>query len=83
MAPEAEPLADDEPQAWVQWDDGTWSPVYADGWTGEPVSLADVLATVTPAATLATATEPDALGVPIIDVEPLEVVDQETGHTAT
>ncbi len=49
MAPEAESPADDEPQAWVQWDDGTWSPVYADGWTGEPVSLADLLAAVIPA----------------------------------
>ncbi len=47
MAPDAESPADDEPQAWVQWDDGTWSPAYADGWTGEPVSLAEVLAAVT------------------------------------
>ncbi|WP_255342571.1 hypothetical protein [Nocardia sp. CNY236] len=33
---------DDEPQGWVQWRDGSWSPVFADGWTGEPKERADI-----------------------------------------
>ncbi|MFE3446060.1 hypothetical protein ACFXNW_23785 [Nocardia sp. NPDC059180] len=32
-----------EPQSWVQWSDGSWAPVYADGWTGDPVTFAGML----------------------------------------
>ncbi|MBF6286909.1 hypothetical protein [Nocardia cyriacigeorgica] len=72
----------DEPQSWVQWSDGTWAPVYADGWTGEPVSLSDVLEAGMRAAELDGAPEQSALGVPVIDVDPVSVVDKETGETS-
>ncbi|MBF6416348.1 hypothetical protein [Nocardia cyriacigeorgica] len=58
-----------EPQSWVQWSDGSWAPVYADGWTGDPVRLTDMLG----AAPL-----PGELVVPCIDVDPLSVTDIES-----
>ncbi|WP_280201411.1 hypothetical protein [Nocardia cyriacigeorgica] len=58
----------DEPQSWVQWSDGSWAPVYADGWTGDPVSLPEVLEA---------AVGPAGLGRPVIDVDPISVTDRE------
>ncbi|MFE3441652.1 hypothetical protein ACFXNW_01315 [Nocardia sp. NPDC059180] len=73
----------DEPQSWVQWHDGTWAPVYADGWTGDPVSLADVLEASSGSGSLGSEPEQGALGVPIIDVDPVSVVDhQEADETS-
>ncbi|MBF6162077.1 hypothetical protein IU421_28120 [Nocardia cyriacigeorgica] len=57
-----------EPQSWVQWSDGSWAPVYADGWTGDPVRLADMLG----------AAPSGELVVPCIDVDPLSVTDIES-----
>ncbi|NEW27230.1 hypothetical protein [Nocardia cyriacigeorgica] len=59
---------EDAPESWVQWDDGSWSPVYADGWTGDRVSLADVLEA---------AAGPAGIDRPIIDVAPISVRDRE------
>ncbi|AVH24109.1 hypothetical protein [Nocardia cyriacigeorgica] len=57
-----------EPQSWVQWSDGSWAPVYADGWTGEPVRLTDMLGAARSSGELAG---------PYIDVDPLSVTDIE------
>ncbi|WP_280479757.1 hypothetical protein [Nocardia cyriacigeorgica] len=61
-----------EPQSWVQWSDGSWAPVYADGWTGEPVTLAGILDA---------ATSRGELTGPCIDVDPLSVTDIESTET--
>jgi len=42
--PERTPEPVEEPSAWLQHDDGTWSPVYPDGWTGTPFSYAQMIA---------------------------------------
>lgn len=51
----------DEPQCWVQWDDGTWSPVYADGWTGERLPASALLAAM--ADRVPSGTDPGVKGV--------------------
>ncbi|MBF6440207.1 hypothetical protein [Nocardia cyriacigeorgica] len=58
-----------EPQSWVQWSDGSWAPVYADGWTGEPVRLTEMLG--------AAPSSGELVG-PYIDVDPLSVTDTES-----
>ncbi|WP_433680076.1 hypothetical protein [Nocardia sp. CA-119907] len=42
--PERTPEPVEEPSAWLQHDDGTWSPVYPDGRTGTPFSYAQMIA---------------------------------------
>jgi hypothetical protein len=69
---------EDVPRQWVQWhEDGMWAPVFADGWTGEPVTAEQMLAARAAAAVLESADEPAALGVPVIDVDPVSVRDRE------
>ncbi|TLF73237.1 hypothetical protein [Nocardia cyriacigeorgica] len=58
-----------EPQSWVQWADGSWAPVYADGWTGDPVRISEILG--------AAPSSGELVG-PYIDVDPLSVTDIES-----
>lgn len=69
---------DSDITAWVEWhDSGMWAPLYADGFTGDPMPREAMLDSIAKSRELDTAQEPAGLGRPVIDVDPVYVSDRE------
>ncbi|WP_280466791.1 hypothetical protein [Nocardia cyriacigeorgica] len=69
---------DSDITAWVEWHTtGMWAPLYADGFTGDPMTHAEMLDAIAEQRELEAAAEPAGLGRPVIDVDPLYVNDRE------
>lgn len=69
---------DSDITAWVEWHStGMWAPLYADGFTGEPMTHAEMLDAIAEQRELEAVAEPASLGRPVIDVDPLYVNDRE------
>lgn len=39
-------FGEERPARWLQYHDGSWAPVWQDGWVGEPFTIADLLQVV-------------------------------------
>lgn len=70
-------LGEQRPAWWLQYEDGSWAPVWEDGRIGAAFTIPDLLQI---ARHDLMALEGMGLAVEVIDVEPLSVVDTEPDH---
>lgn len=68
-------IGEERPACWIQYHDGSWAPVWRDGHVGPSFTISQLIQLAADEIAVLDA----GLATCVIDVEPLEVVDVETG----